>query len=166
VRRRGSQCGAPTRASVRGRTIAHGFNVEFHPRPRTPGDRPARGAASVADLVDDDGFLALCAEVSVNGRPVGEDLVSNMGWPFAELVAYASRNSRIVPGDVHGSGTVGNGGCLAELWGRGVDIPALRPGDEVRMRVERLGEIVNTVGAMVDAPPVAHARQRSRLRVR
>ena len=123
-------------------------------------------ADEVADLVDDEGFLALRADVSVNGRPVGEDLVSNMGWPFAELVAYASRNSRIVPGDVLGSGTVGNGGCLAELWGRGVDIPALRPGDEVRMRVERLGEIVNTVGEMVDAPPVAPARPRSRQRVR
>ena len=54
----------------------------------------------------------------VNGELIGEDLVSNMGWPFPELVAYASRNSRVVPGDVLGSGTVGNGGCLGELWGR------------------------------------------------
>src|SRR5699024_6711706 len=80
---------------------------------------------------DAEGFLALRAEVFVNGNLVGEDLVSNMGWPFGELVAYASRNARIVPGDVLGSGTVGGGGCLGELWGRGSDIPALEPGDEV-----------------------------------
>jgi 2-keto-4-pentenoate hydratase/2-oxohepta-3-ene-1,7-dioic acid hydratase in catechol pathway len=123
-------------------------------------------ADEVADLVDGEGFLALHAEVLVNGVRVGEDLVSNMGWPFAELVAYASRNSRVVPGDVLGSGTVGNGGCLGELWGRGSDLPPLQPGDEVRMVVERLGEIVNTVGARVAAPPVPPARPRPRSRRR
>jgi 2-keto-4-pentenoate hydratase/2-oxohepta-3-ene-1,7-dioic acid hydratase in catechol pathway len=123
-------------------------------------------ADEVADLMDEEGFLALRAEVSVNGVRVGEDLVSNMGWPFAELVAYASRNSRVVPGDVLGSGTVGNGGCLGELWGRGSDLPALQPGDEVRMVVERLGEIVNTVGPREAAPPIPPARPRTRARRR
>ena len=75
-------------------------------------------ADELAPFLDDDGFLAVRAEVFVNGELIGEDLVSNMGWPFPELVAYASRNSRVVPGDVLGSGTVGNGGCLGELWGR------------------------------------------------
>jgi 2-keto-4-pentenoate hydratase/2-oxohepta-3-ene-1,7-dioic acid hydratase in catechol pathway len=123
-------------------------------------------ADEVADLVDEDGFLAVRAEVSVNGALTGEDLVSNMGWPFAELVAYASRNSRVVPGDVLGSGTVGNGGCLGELWGRGSDLPALEPGDEVRMVVERLGEIVNRVGAREAAPVIPPARPRPRTRHR
>ncbi len=67
---------------------------------------------------DADGFLALDMRVSVNGTVVGQDLLSNMGWPFEELVSYASRGSRVRPGDVLGSGTCGNGGCLAELWGR------------------------------------------------
>jgi 2-keto-4-pentenoate hydratase/2-oxohepta-3-ene-1,7-dioic acid hydratase in catechol pathway len=104
--------------------------------------------------------------VRINGEPVGEDLVSNMGWPFAELVAYASRNSRVVPGDVLGSGTVGNGGCLGELWGRGSTIPALREGDEVRMTVEGIGELVATVGAAVPAPELSSARPRPRARHR
>src|SRR5690606_5061094 len=56
-------------------------------------------------FLDAEGFLQIRAEVRVNGELIGEDLVSNMGWPFPELVAYASRNSRIVPGDVLGSGT-------------------------------------------------------------
>ena len=102
----------------------------------------------------------------VNGELIGEDLVSNMGWPFPELVAYASRNSRVVPGDVLGSGTVGNGGCLGELWGRRGELtpPPLREGDEVRMVVEGIGELVARVGAAVPAPELPPARPRSRTR--
>ena len=67
-----------------------------------------------------------------------------------------------------GSGTVGNGGCLGELWGRaGAPVPPpLREGDEVRMVVEGIGELVNTVGPAVAAPPIPRARARSRARSR
>lgn len=118
--------------------------------------------------VDDEGFLAIRAEVFVNGELIGEDLISNMGWPFPELVAYASRNSRVVPGDVLGSGTIGNGGCLGELWGRnqGLTPPPLQTGDVVRMVIEGVGEIESVVGAPVEAPPLPRARARSRARVR
>ena len=123
-------------------------------------------ADELAPYLDDDGFLAVRAEVWVNGELVGEDLVSNMGWPFAELVAYASRNARVVPGDVLGSGTVGNGGCLGELWGRGSTIAPLREGDVVRMVVEGIGELTAAVGAPVTAPELPAARPRSRARRR
>lgn len=123
-------------------------------------------ADELEQFLDEDGFLAVHAEVHVNGALVGEDLVSNMGWPFPELVAYASRNSVVVPGDVLGSGTVGNGGCLAELWGLGKAIPPLEPGDEVRMIIEGVGEIVNVVGDRVPAPAVPRARERTRQRTR
>ncbi|MFT3797361.1 fumarylacetoacetate hydrolase family protein [Microbacterium sp.] len=116
--------------------------------------------------LDDEGLLAVRAEVYVGGTLVGEGLVSNMGWTFPELIAYASRNSIVVPGDVLGSGTVGNGGCLGELWGRGVDIAALEPGDEVRMVIEGVGEIVNIVGERMPAPPLPPARPRPRARHR
>ncbi|WP_221583329.1 fumarylacetoacetate hydrolase family protein [Microbacterium sp. G2-8] len=123
-------------------------------------------ADELAPFEDDEGFLAVRAEVFVGGERYGEDLVSNMGWPFAELVAYASRASRVVPGDVLGSGTVGNGGCLGELWGRGSDLPPLAEGDEVRMVVEGIGELVGSVGAPVAAPPLPRARVRPRARRR
>ena len=125
-------------------------------------------ADELEPYLDADGFLAIRAEVYVNGELIGEDLVSNAGWPFPEFVAYASRNSRVLPGDVLGSGTVGNGGCLGELWGRngGLVPPPLHEGDEVRMVVEGIGELVGTVGASVPAPAVPHARPRSRLRHR
>ncbi len=118
--------------------------------------------------LDDQGFLAVRAEVHVNDELIGHDLVSNAGWPFPEFVAYAARNSRVVPGDVLGSGTVGNGGCLGELWGRnGALTPSpLQPGDVVRMTIEGIGELVGAVGDMVALPPVPRARPRPRRRNR
>jgi 2-keto-4-pentenoate hydratase/2-oxohepta-3-ene-1,7-dioic acid hydratase in catechol pathway len=117
---------------------------------------------------DDDGFLALDERVSVNGQEIGQDLLSNMGWPFEELVAYAARGTTLRPGDVLGSGTCGNGGCLGELWGlRGeLSPPPLQPGDVVEMTVEGIGTIRNRVVPGLDLPPVRPARQRSRARKR
>ena len=125
-------------------------------------------ADELEPYLDEEGFLAIRAEVYVNDQLIGFDLMSNAGWPFPEFVAYAARNSRVVPGDVLGSGTVGNGGCLGELWGRNGEVtpPPLSEGDVVRMSVEGIGELVNTVGAMVDGPPVLPARPRPRLRTR
>ncbi len=98
---------------------------------------------------DDDGFLALDLRAFVNGELVGQDLLSNMGWPFEELIAYASRGTEVRAGDVLGSGTCGNGGCLAELWGRRgrIDPPPLRPGDVVELTVEGIGMVRNRVVA-------------------
>src|SRR6201997_4232737 len=59
---------------------------------------------------DTDGFLALDLRVSVNGVEIGQDLLSKMGWPFEELVAYASRGTWVRAGDVLGAGTRGPGG--------------------------------------------------------
>src|SRR3954451_23900971 len=114
---------------------------------------------------DADGFLALALRAEVNGRVVGEDLLSNMGWRFEDLVAYASRGTTIRPGDVLGSGTCGNGGCLAELWGRGRDdLPPLKPGDVAERAVEGLGTIRNTVVAGRDPHAIRPARSRPRTR--
>ncbi|GAA4700485.1 fumarylacetoacetate hydrolase family protein [Pseudonocardia yuanmonensis] len=117
---------------------------------------------------DAEGFLALDMRVAVNGVEIGQDLLSNMGWPFEELVAYAGRGTRVRAGDVLGSGTCGNGGCLAELWGRrgAQDPPPLRPGGVVEMTVEGIGTIRNTVVAGVELPPVRPARVRPRTRKR
>ncbi|WP_026404483.1 fumarylacetoacetate hydrolase family protein [Actinomadura rifamycini] len=116
---------------------------------------------------DAGGFLRLALTAEVNGEVVGRDLLSNMGWPFEDLVAYASRGTRVRPGDVLGSGTCGNGGCLAELWGlRGGrdDPPPLRPGDVVTLTVEGIGTVSNRVVEGRAAPPVPPARRRPRAR--
>lgn len=123
-------------------------------------------ADELTDRHDTDGFLQLLMTVSVNGVEIGRDLLSNMGWPFAELVAYASSGTWVHPGDVLGSGTCGNGGCLAELWGRrgNQDPPPLAPGDVVEMTVDGLGTIRNTVVTGRPAAATAAARARPRRR--
>lgn len=125
-------------------------------------------ADEVAGFLDADGFLALDMRVWVNGDLIGQDLLSNMGWPFGELVSYASRGTWVRAGDVLGSGTCGNGGCLGELWGRRgrTDPPSLQPGDVVRMTVEGIGTIENRVVPGLDLPPVRPARTRPRVRER
>ena len=117
---------------------------------------------------DDDGFLALDMRVAVNGVEIGQDLLSNMGWPFEELISYASRGTQVRAGDVLGSGTCGNGGCLGELWGIRGDAapPPLQVGDVVEMTVEGLGTIRNRVVEGLQLPPVAPARPRPRIRKR
>jgi 2-keto-4-pentenoate hydratase/2-oxohepta-3-ene-1,7-dioic acid hydratase in catechol pathway len=109
-------------------------------------------ADELAGFRDADGFLALTCTASVNGVEVGRDLLSHMGWTFETMLAYAARDSRVVAGDVLGSGTVGNGGCLAELWGRcgAPDPPPLRDGDMVTLSVEGIGSLTNRI---VSAPP-------------
>ncbi|OWA01364.1 hypothetical protein B9W64_35680 [Streptomyces sp. CS159] len=108
--------------------------------------------------------LALTAEV--NGEKVGEDLLSNMSWTFEEMTAYASRGTRVVPGDVLGSGTCGNGGCLAELWGRRGEQtpPPLKPGDTVTLTVEGIGTLTNTVVPGTEPVCLPSARRRGRER--
>ncbi|MGW7203306.1 fumarylacetoacetate hydrolase family protein [Streptomyces sp. NPDC054837] len=113
-----------------------------------------------------DGFLRLSLTASVNGEVIGKDLLSNMSWTFEEMVAYASRGTVVRPGDVLGSGTCGNGGCLAELWGaKGrQDPPPLKPGDTVTLTVEGIGTVSNTVVAGADRVPLPTGRHRTRER--
>lgn len=79
---------------------------------------------------------------SVNGRPCSKGSLGDLHWSFAEMIAVASRNTTVVPGDVIGSGTVGTG-CLLELAGlHGPDaFPFLVPGDVVRLDVTGIGVI-------------------------
>lgn len=96
--------------------------------------------------------FALTMEVLVNGEHFGADRLDTMAWSFAQMVAHASRGTRVVPGDVLGSGTCRNG-CIAELRGRhGADSHRmLEVGDTVTLRVEGLGEQTSRV---VEGVPV------------
>jgi 2-keto-4-pentenoate hydratase/2-oxohepta-3-ene-1,7-dioic acid hydratase in catechol pathway len=91
---------------------------------------------------------------TVNGRPYSDGNWSTVYWSFPQLLSYASRGTVLRPGDVFGSGTVGRG-CILELSGlHGEDeYPWLQAGDEVRLAVERLGEVRATITAG-SGPPV------------
>jgi 2-keto-4-pentenoate hydratase/2-oxohepta-3-ene-1,7-dioic acid hydratase in catechol pathway len=79
----------------------------------------------------------------VNDDLVSEGSMTQMDWSWGEIISYASRGTRVVPGDAICSGTVPTG-CLIEHFA--VDGPDkfrgwLQPGDIVRLEVEQLGEI-------------------------
>lgn len=109
--------------------------------------------------------LDLRTTASINGVPLGSDTLASMAWSFEELVHFAARGAWIAPGDVIASGTTGYG-CLFELWGRhqAKDPPPLTPGDEVRLEVEGIGALTNTIGQPQPALPElprAHTRTRA-----
>ena len=110
-----------------------------------------------------DDRLDLRMTAFVNGGELGSDTLASMAWSFEELVHFAARGAWIVPGDVIASGTCG-GGCLFELWGRNQakSPPPLKPGDEVRLEVEGIGTLTNTIGEpQVALPALPRARAAS-----
>ena len=62
------------------------------------------------------------------------------------MIERASADVRLVAGDVIGSGTVG-GGCLLEIKDKSGFGRWLQPGDQVTLKVERLGELTSPVVA-------------------
>lgn len=92
-----------------------------------------------------DGRLNLEMSASVNGRVYSRGNAASMYWTWPQLIAQASRDTRLVPGDVLGSGTVGTG-CILELTPEAVG-GWLQPGDVVELAIERLGVLRNRVVA-------------------
>jgi 2-keto-4-pentenoate hydratase/2-oxohepta-3-ene-1,7-dioic acid hydratase in catechol pathway len=88
----------------------------------------------------------LTMTATVNGKEYSRASLAEIYWSFGEMVAYASRGTTVIPGDVIGSGTCGTG-CILELsMVHGSDAyPWLQPGDEVVLEVQRLGRIANKV---------------------
>jgi len=88
----------------------------------------------------------LAMTASVNGLEYSRARWSEVHFGFDRMVEYASRGTRVMPGDVLGSGTCGTG-CILELsLVHGSEAyPWLKPGDEVVLEVEGLGRLRNVV---------------------
>jgi fumarylacetoacetate (FAA) hydrolase len=107
---------------------------------------PAKGkdfATSLGPIVvtpdEFDGSRAtMVARVNGEARSRGE--LADMYHSWEAIVAHAARNTRLLPGDVLGSGTVGSG-CILELG----DGRWLQPGDEVELEVEGIGVLRNRI---------------------
>ena len=110
------------------------FAASFGPWLVTP-DELAIATARTAGATGPD--LAMTADV--NGVETSRGRWSEAQFSFGEMVARASADARLRPGDLLGSGTVGTG-CLLEVkdatLGR-----YLEPGDEVVLRIDRLGAL-------------------------
>lgn len=90
-----------------------------------------------------DGRLHLAMTASVNGRILSRGDSGTMHWTWPQILAHASRDATLRPGDVIGSGTVGTG-CILELTPEAVG-GWLKPGDVVVLTIERLGTLRNRV---------------------
>src|SRR5439155_15203515 len=88
----------------------------------------------------------LTMTATVNGREYSRGNLADIHWSFGEMIAYASRGTRVEPGDVIGSGTCGTG-CMLELsLVHGHEAyPRLQPGDEVVLTVDRLGTMRSVI---------------------
>ena len=101
-----------------------------------------------------DGRLDLQCRVRVNGDDWlrdGETVDAYYSW--GEIIERAAKDSRIAPGDVIGSGTVG-GGSVREAIRKGYEAARwLEPGDRVELEVSGIGTLGNTLGPKEGADP-------------
>jgi fumarylacetoacetate (FAA) hydrolase len=78
----------------------------------------------------------------INGNEVSRGNFNQIYYSFPQMIAWASRNARLRPGDVLGSGTVGTG-CILEL---GTEVhPWLQREDVVELEVEGIGVLRNRI---------------------
>jgi fumarylacetoacetate (FAA) hydrolase len=93
------------------------------------------------------GTLHVQCTVRVNGVVWMESNGWNMHHTFGAMLERAAQDSRVVPGDVIASGTVG-GGSISEAVRKGYPARWLQPGDVVEMEVQGIGTLRNTLGAV------------------
>jgi 2-keto-4-pentenoate hydratase/2-oxohepta-3-ene-1,7-dioic acid hydratase in catechol pathway len=74
----------------------------------------------------------------VNGEEWSRGNTGTIHWRFDQIIAFLSDSETLYPGEVLGSGTVGNGCGLESLR-------FLKHGDEVELEIENIGVIRNRV---------------------
>jgi len=98
------------------------------------------------ELLDAGGTPRGAMVARVNGEEWSRGQLADLHHPWGSLIAHASRDTMLRPGDVIGSGTVGTG-CILELGlVHGRDrYPYLVSGDEVELEVEGIGVLRNRI---------------------
>lgn len=86
----------------------------------------------------------------VNGKVTTDNNFSGMYFKWPQILAHASANTRLVPGDLLGSGTVGFG-CLLELRTKNKELGSevytfLADGDVVEIETPMFGVLRNVIG--------------------
>jgi len=135
---------------VAGFTIINDFTARDLQRAELPiGLGPSKGkdfaTAMGPMLVTRDEFsgnishetVSLGMSARVNGRDLSRGNSSFLYHTFPKMIAHASRDADLFPGDVIGSGTVGFG-CILEIGPENTG-GWLKAGDMVELEIERLG---------------------------
>lgn len=129
-----------------GVTIMNDFSArDVQAREKSAGMGPAKAKdfgtsfGPWVTTMDELDVMNLDMTARVNGEVWSKGRSGTMTFPPDQVLAYISLSEEIRPGEVVGSGTVGEG-CGLELdrW--------LSPGDVVELTVGGIGSLVNTVG--------------------
>jgi fumarylacetoacetate (FAA) hydrolase len=99
-----------------------------------------------------DGRLHVRCSVKVNGVEWMAGNAWNMHHTFGAMIEHAAQDSRIAPGDVIATGTVG-GGSISEAVRKGFPARYLEVGDVVEIDVEGIGVLRNTIGPATNPNP-------------
>ena len=91
----------------------------------------------------DDGKLHLQMTCHVNGKKVSDGNTNDLYHSFGDMIERASMNTKLMPGEYIGSGTVGTG-CILELRPENAG-GWLKKGDIVTLEIERLGILENKI---------------------
>lgn len=89
------------------------------------------------DRIDTEGRVNLEMSARVNGKELSRGNAKSMYHTWPKLIAQASADAELFPGDLLGSGTVGTG-CILELGPENTG-GWLKPGDVVELEIEKLG---------------------------
>ena len=81
----------------------------------------------------------LCMRAWVNGELWSEGNSGSAHFTFAQMIAFASEDQTLYPGDVLASGTVGTGCGLEQDR-------FLKTGDKVELEIEHIGRLTHWVG--------------------
>ena len=92
---------------------------------------------------DDHGKLNLRMTCHVNGNLVSDGNTNDLYHSFGNMIERASMNTKLVPGEYIGSGTVGTG-CILELRPENTG-GWIKKGDSVRLEIEKLGALENRI---------------------
>ena len=101
------------------------------------------------------GVLDLRCAVTVNSATWADSNACHQVHTWGAMVEHASQDSRLIPGDIIASGTVG--GCsVAEGIRKGFPARYLVPGDRVELSVEGIGTLANTIVANPHTRPARY----------
>ncbi|CAN3130272.1 fumarylacetoacetate hydrolase family protein [Mycobacterium sp. smrl_JER01] len=81
---------------------------------------------------------ALTGTVAVNGITVSRVCSRGMRWSVGDVLAHASRDEQLYPGELFATGTLpGGSGMETGNW--------LRPGDDLTLTLDQIGDITHTI---------------------
>ena len=95
------------------------------------------------DAWDNNGKLDLRMTCKINGKLISDGNTNDLYHSFGNMIERASMNTKLMPGEYIGSGTVGTG-CILELRPENTG-GWVQKGDTVTLEVERLGKLENTI---------------------